>query len=197
MNKINKIFIAMVAVFFVNQTAFASDLMPSDFFQLDIYTGQTAVTGMFSEQKNPSTWGFSANIYFKSKKEVFHPSYISIGNYNFSMVSNDNSFPFPQNEPVNFSSSFLNLEIPFYGTDKFSLYFGVGYAIISLLNDRDKKYAQNYGSSQYELQARYDVTDKWSLYYKTKWQQINQYQNGNFSFIEMWSHLVGLGYLVF
>lgn len=179
--------------------AFAEEKMkmPGNFFELDIYTGPTGVTGQFSEQKNPNSWGFSANVYLNSKSEVAHPGFISVGNYNFSMVSQDSEFPFPQNQAVNFSTSFMNIMVPVYGADKFSLYLGIGYALISLLNDTDKKWVQNYGSSQYELQTRYDLSEKWCLYYKTKWQQINQYQNDKFSFIEMWSHFLGMGYMIF
>lgn len=171
--------------------------MPGNFFELDVYTGPTGVTGQFSEQKNPNSWGFSANVYLNSKSEVAHPGFITIGNYNFSMVSQDSEFIFPQNQAVHFSTSFMNIMVPVYGADKFSLYLGIGYSVISLLNDTDKKFAQNYGSSQYELQTRYDLSEKWCLYYKTKWQQINQYQNDKFSFIEMWSHFVGMGYMIF
>lgn len=171
--------------------------IPGNYFELDLYAGPTAITGGFSKQKNPNSWGFSANVYLNSKTEVPHPGFITIGNYNFSMVSNDSEFPFPQNEAVQFSTSFMNIMVPVYAVNKFSLYLGIGYSVVSLLSENDKKWAQNYGSSQLEVQTRYDLTDKWCVYYKTKWQQINQYQNDRFSFIEMWSHFLGMGYMIF
>lgn len=171
--------------------------IPGNYFELDLYTGPTGITGGFSQQKNPNSWGFSANVYLSSKTEVAHPGFITIGNYNFSMVSNDSEFLFPQNEAVQFSTSFMNIMVPVYAVNKFSLYIGIGYSVISLLSENDKKWSQNYGSSQLEIQTRYDLTDKWCVYYKTKWQQINQYQNDKFSFIEMWSHFLGMGYMIF
>ncbi|MCK6598500.1 MAG: hypothetical protein L6Q37_09075 [Bdellovibrionaceae bacterium] len=171
----------------------------SDFIQLDVHGGQTALAGRFTEQKLPSTAGFSINVYFGPKKIINHPSYISVGSYSFSVVSNekDSMYPFPVNNEVLFLSNYLNLLVPIYTHQNFALYFGVGYANITLLSDRDSKWVQNYGSSQYELQTRYNLSDRWSFFYKSKWQQINQYQKGSFSFIEMWSHLLGLGYVIF
>lgn len=180
----------------------SSDVMESsyrlrNFFGVDVYTGPTMVTGQFSTQKNPNSYGFALNVFFQSVNQVPFPSYMSIGNYNFSMVSADSSYPFPLGQEVLFSSTFMNLMVSVYGTHNWGLYVGVGYSLISLLNDKETKNLQNYGSQQYELQARYKLNDRWGLNYRTKWSQINQYQNGNFSFIEMWTHLVGVSYLVF
>lgn len=168
-----------------------------NFFGVDLYTGPTMVTGGFSEQKNPNSYGFALNIFFQPLDQVAFPSYMSIGNYNFSMVSQDFSYPFPVGQEVLFSSSYMNLMVSLYGTHNWGLYAGIGYSIISLLNDKETKNIQNYGSQQYELQARCKLNDRWGLNYRTKWQQINQYQNGSFSFIEMWTHLVGISYIVF
>lgn len=167
------------------------------FFEVDVFTGPTGVSGGFSDQKNPNSYGFSLNVYFQSTKEVAFPSYISFGNYNFSMVSKDVLYPFPVGESVTFSSNFMNLMLSFYNTHNWGLYVGVGYSIISLLNDHQVKNQQSYGSQQYEFQARYALTDRWGLNYRTKWQQINQFQSGAFSFIEMWSHFVGASYIIF
>ncbi len=168
-----------------------------NFFGADIYTGPTMVTGGFSDQKNPNSYGFALNVFFMPVDQVPFPSYMSIGNYNFSMVSKDSSYPMPVGQEVLFSSSFMNLMVSVYSTHNWGLYVGVGYSLISLLNDKDTKNIQNYGSQQYELQARYKITDRFGVNYRTKWQQINQYQSGNFSFIEMWTHLVGVSYLIF
>lgn len=167
------------------------------FFEVDLFTGPTGVTGGFSDQKNPNSYGFSLNVYFQSTRIDPFPSYISFGNYNFSMVSKDNFYPFPVGESVMFSSNFMNIMLSVYNTHKWGLYVGVGYSLISLLNDENKKFQQTYGSQQYEVQLRYALNDRWGLNYRTKWQQINQYQNGNFSFIEMWSHFMGASYIVF
>lgn len=167
------------------------------FVGLDLYSGPTAVTGGFSEQKNPNSFGFSLNVFLQSLNDVPFPSFMSIGNYNFSMVSNDASYPFPVGHEVNFSTNFFNLMVSIYSTHNLGLYAGVGYSIISLLDDEDKKFAQRYGSEQYEVQARYFINDRWGAHYKMKWQQINQFHNGNFSFIEMWSHFFGVSYVLF
>lgn len=182
---------------FVTSICFADNHRLENFLDLDMFTGPTGISGQFSEQKNPNSYGFSLNVYFQSTKDVAFPSHISIGNYNFSMVSNDSSYPFPVGHEVLFSTNFMNLMVSVYNTHNWGLYVGVGYSIISLLEDKAGKYIQNYGSQQYELQARYSLSERWGLNYRTKWQQINQYQNGNFSFIEMWSHLFGVSYLVF
>ncbi len=194
-----KMILSLLLVLFCTVSSFSEEKwqIPGNYFELDLYTGPTGITGGFSQQKNPNSWGFSANVYLNSKSEVVHPGFITIGNYNFSMVSNDSEFRFPQNEAVQFSTSFMNIMVPVYAVNKFSLYLGIGYSVISLLSENDKKWSQNYGSSQLELQTRYDLTDKWCVYYKTKWQQINQYQNDKFSFIEMWSHFLGMGYMIF
>jgi len=172
-----------------------------NFFGADIFTGPTMVTGGFSDQKNPNSYGFALNVFFMPVDQVPFPSYMSIGNYNFSMVSKDSSWPMPVGEEVIFSSSFMNLMVSVYSSNNWGLYIGVGYSLISLLSERDKdketKNVQNYGSQQYEFQARYRINDRWGINYRTKWQQINQYQSGNFSFIEMWTHLVGVSYLIF
>ena len=168
-----------------------------NFLDLDVFTGPTGVTGQFSDQKNPNSYGFSLNVYFQSTNDVSFPSYIGIGNYNFSMVSKDSSYLFPLGQSVLFSTNFMNLMVSVYSTHNVGLYLGVGYSLISLLNDEQSKYLQNYGSQQYEFQVRYRLNPRWGLNYRTKWQQINQYQNGNFSFIEMWSHLFGVSYLIF
>jgi hypothetical protein len=169
----------------------------SDFVEIDLFTGPTGLTGQFTDQKNPNSWGFSANIYFQSRQEVRHPGYLSVSNFTFSAVSKDELFPFPVGQAVEFSSSTLSLLVPVYDYDQLSLYLGIGYSLISALNDHDKKYVQNYGSDQFQFQIRYDLSERWCLNYRTVWQQINQYQNGTFSFIEMWSHFVGLGYMIF
>lgn len=168
-----------------------------NFFSVDLYTGPTMVTGGFSDQKNPNSYGFALNVFFQTLDQVPFPSYMSIGNYNFSMVSKDSSYPMPVGQEVLFSSTYMNIMVSVYSTHNWGLYLGVGYSLITLLNDKDTKNIQNYGSQQYELQARYKLSDRWGLNYRTKWQQINQYQSGNFSFIEMWTHLVGVSYLVF
>jgi hypothetical protein len=168
-----------------------------NFFGVDVFSGPTGVTGGFSTQKNPNSYGFALNIFFAPVTEIDFPSYMSIGNYNFSMVSQDSFYPFPLEQSVLFSSNFMNLMVSVYSTHNWGLYLGVGYGIISLLNDKDAKFEQNYGSQQYEFQARYAINDRWGLNYRTKWQQINQFQNGTFSFIEMWSHFLGVSYIVF
>lgn len=167
------------------------------FVGVDVYTGPTGVTGQFTDQKNPNSYGFSLNVFMQSVQDVEFPSYMSIGNYNFSMVSHDSSFPFPLNQSVYFSTNFMNIMASVYSNHKWGLYLGVGYSIISLINEEKEKYVQRYGSEQYEFQARYKIDDRWGINYRTKWQQINQFHNGTFSFIEMWSHFVGLSYIVF
>lgn len=176
---------------------FASTMRLENFLDMDLFTGPTMVTGQFSDQKNPNSYGFSLNVYFQSTKEVAFPSFISIGNYNFSMVSKDSSYPFPVGNDVLFSSQFMNLMVSVYNTHNWGLYLGVGYSIISALEDKSGKNIQNYGSQQYEFHARNNLSERWGLNYRMKWQQINQFQNGAFSFIEMWTHLVGVSYLIF
>jgi hypothetical protein len=188
--------VLVLLVLFVS-SGFASATRLENFLDLDMFTGPTGVTGQFTDQKNPNSYGFSLNVYFQDTKEVAFPSHISIGNYNFSMVSKDSSYPFPVDHSVLFSTNFMNLMVSVYNTHNWGLYLGVGYSIISLLEDKDQKNIQNYGSQQYEFQARYALSDRWGLNYRTKWQQINQYQSGTFSFIEMWSHLIGVSYLIF
>lgn len=193
------LFLMMTSAF---ATTESSDVVTSsyrlkNFFSADIYTGPTMVSGQFSNQKNPNSYGFALNVFFQPIDQVPFPSYMSIGNYNFSMVSNDSSYPFPVGQEVLFSSTYMNLMVSVYSTHNWGLYLGVGYSLISLFNDKDTKNLQNYGSQQYELQARYKLNDRWGLNYRTKWSQINQYQNGNFSFIELWTHLLGISYLVF
>ena len=178
-------------------TVLADSLRLENFLDLDIFTGPTRLTGQFSDQNNPNSAGFSLDVYFQSVKEVDFPSHMSIGNYNFSMVSKDSSWPFPVGHEILFSTNFMNLMVSVYSTHNWGLYVGVGYSIIELFDDKDGKYVQNYGSQQYEFQTRYRLNDRWGLNYRTKWQQINQYQSGHFSFIEMWSHLVGVSYLIF
>lgn len=168
-----------------------------NFFGVDIYTGPTMVAGQFSTQKNPNSYGYALNVFFQPLDQVPFPSYMSIGNYNFSMVSADTSYPFPVGQDVLFSSAYMNLMVSVYSTHNWGLYLGVGYSLISLANDKDVKNLQNYGSQQYELQVRYTLSERWGLNYRTKWSQINQYQNDAFSFIELWTHLVGVSYLVF
>lgn len=168
-----------------------------NFFGADLYTGPTMVTGGFSDQKNPNSYGFALNVFFLPVDQVPFPSYMSIGNYNFSMVSKDSSYPMPVGQEVLFSTTYMNLMVSVCSTHNWGLYLGVGYSLITLLNDRDGKNIQNYGSQQYELQTRYKISDRWGLNYRTKWQQINQFKNDQFSFIEMWTHLVGVSYLIF
>ncbi|MBL7546255.1 MAG: outer membrane beta-barrel protein [Bdellovibrionaceae bacterium] len=167
------------------------------FVGVDLYTGPTLVTGQFSDQKNPNSYGFSLNVFLQSLQDVDFPSYMSIGNYNFSMVSRDPSFPFPLDQSVHFSTNFMSIMASVYSTHNWGLYVGVGYSIISLLNEDKEKFVQRYGSEQYEFQARYRINDRWGVNYRTQWQQINQFQSGTFSFIEMWSHFLGVSYVVF
>lgn len=187
----------LVSVLLLVSQGFADPLRPSHFLDLDVYTGPTMSAGQFSDQKNPNSYGFALNIFFQPTNEVDFPSHMSIGNYNFSMVSKDFSFPFPVGHDVLFSTTFMNLMVSVYSTYNWGLYVGVGYSIISLLDDRDAKYLQNYGSQQYEFQVRRKLSERWGVNYRTKWQQINQYQKDSFSFIEMWSHFIGVSYLVF
>lgn len=168
-----------------------------DYIELDVHSGWTQTTGHFSEQKNPSTYGFALNVYFQSKDRVSFPSYLSVGNYNFSMVSNDSSYIFPVDRSVLFSSNFLNLMLPVYSWDNIALYVGVGYTLISLFNDDEGKFNQTFGSMNYDFEVRYQLSSKWGIHYKTIWNQINQYQNNRYSFIEMWTHLFGVSYLIF
>lgn len=194
---IRRIIFSVVFMLALSSSYAQAPLRLESFVDLDFFTGPTAVSGQFSNQKNPSSYGFSLNIYFDSIKEVAFPSYMSIGNYNFSMVSNDFSYPFSLDQDVFFSTNFMNLMVPVYSTYNWGLYVGVGYSVITLLNDKEGKNQQNYGSQQYEFQVRYRLSERWGMNYRTKWQQINQYQKGTFSFIEMWSHFIGVSYLVF
>ena len=89
----------VLGMFLLTTSAFAatesvsSSYRLQNFFSADVYSGPTMVSGQFSTQKNPNSYGFALNVFFQPVDQVPFPSYMSIGNYNFSMVSNDASYP--------------------------------------------------------------------------------------------------------